>query len=147
MKIVASVLLIILPFSTLLSSFSPYLSPHSFKDYLIASFIYALVLILLALYLSSNRIRENLKKRKSSLGCFRSCDWPTINARPSRIYQFASKSQRRAFSLRFTHTLFCFIPDWIHSDFTANQSQKLYMDTRACNSSYWSLGQYQFLQL
>ena len=61
MKIIASVLLIILPFSTLLSNFSPYLSPHSFKDYLIACFIYALVLILLALYLSSKRIRENLK--------------------------------------------------------------------------------------
>lgn len=49
------VLLVILPYSTVLSNFSPYWTDHSFNDFLIASVIFSIIILLLGKSITNNR--------------------------------------------------------------------------------------------
>ncbi len=55
-RTIAIVILAIMPFSTILSSFSPYWTSHSFRDFLIASVIFACVSIVLGWLVSGRKI-------------------------------------------------------------------------------------------
>lgn len=59
LRVVIVIVLIILPFSTILSNFSPYWTDHSFIDFLIASFIFALVSLLLGLFIARGNLFRN----------------------------------------------------------------------------------------
>ena len=50
------VILIVMPFSTVLSGFSPYLSQHTFQDFLLASAVFTIVGVLLGMIVSSNML-------------------------------------------------------------------------------------------
>lgn len=52
LKILSVILLIIFPFSTILSNFSPYWTTHTFNDFLIASFVLAIVSWLLGWFIA-----------------------------------------------------------------------------------------------
>lgn len=60
MKIIrtlAILLLVILPYSTVLSNFSPYLTAHSFADFVVASLVYGVLILALGWFISAQNTR------------------------------------------------------------------------------------------
>lgn len=55
----ALIILLIMPYSTVLSLFSPYETAHTFQEFLIASVVFAIVSLLLAWALASNSLFKN----------------------------------------------------------------------------------------
>lgn len=55
-KIVGIIILVILPYSTILSNFSPYWTDHSFQTFLLASFVFAIVSLLLGWWISNGKL-------------------------------------------------------------------------------------------
>ncbi len=56
LQIVAIIALIVLPYSTLLSNFSPYFTDNSFQTFLVASAVFAVVCLLLGWFISSGKL-------------------------------------------------------------------------------------------
>lgn len=60
LRIIAVIVLAIMPFSTVLSGFSPYwVKEHTFQDFLLASLVFAIVSIFLGLFISKGRMLKN----------------------------------------------------------------------------------------
>ncbi len=53
-KITALAVLVVMPYSTVLSYFSPYETTHSFRDFLVASGVFALISLLLGWFVAGN---------------------------------------------------------------------------------------------
>lgn len=68
--IVANIILVLLPFSPVLSGFAPFTGSHSFTEYLIAWAVLSIVLVLLAYFVASDKLLLDSDKSKLTIAAW-----------------------------------------------------------------------------